>query len=93
VVAAGPAGVAFSAKHLGHYGNLVPGFKLVDVVAHFYYLSGNLMPLDHGIGGIRMLTMIHVNIRPANADIAGANQDFSGTYLGQRDLPELDLPR
>ena len=93
VVLAVPARIALAAVHLRLNRHFLPDGKPFDIRTALYNFARDLMPLRHGVFRERMLAVVHVDVRAANADVHNFHQHLPVPDFRHGNFPENDLAR
>ena len=86
------AGIAAPAEKLRLDHNPLPRLEILDVFSQPDDLTGYLMPLSNGIGGVRVGTVVDMDIAAADADSFDLHQYLIRPRLRNRDFPKRDFP-
>jgi hypothetical protein len=85
------AGITDATSNLGHEDDLFASVEVTDIRTNFCNYSRDFMSLNHGITSIGVDTMVHVDIRTANADALDLDQYFTGKRFRRLDLADFNL--
>ena len=93
IVLAVEAGIAAPAEDLRLDGHGLADGEVMHVLAQLHNLAGDLVALGHRVGGVGVLAVVDVDVRPAHADAADAHQHLVGAWGRDGDLTEGDFAR
>ena len=93
IVLAVSARIALAAVHLRLNRHFLPDGKPFDIRTALYNFARDLMSLRHGVFRERMLAVVHVDVRAANADVHNFHQHLPVPDFRHGNFPENDLAR